>query len=386
MVVGAGQSGLALGYHLWRHNRDVSRHGRRPLDLVLLDARDHPGGAWRDGWDSLRLFSPAAFSSLPGHRMPSGAGGAGGADGANPPASAVVDYLTDYERRYDLPVRHGVRVTAVHRDKRDEGVLRLDLDDGSTLATRHLVNATGTWEQPFVPAVRGAGSFGGRQLHVVDHRRPSAYAGESVLVVGGGNSGAQVTADLLQAQERAREQGGPAPDAVHWVTTRAPCYLADDVDGRVLFETATQALADRAAGREARGVASLGDIVATPAVRHARDDLGMTARVGLTALTAHGARFADGEEVRLDTVVWATGFRPALRHLRHLDLAHRDGRPETTGASGAYPTRSASDPDVWFLGYGDWCGPASATLIGVGRAARDTAEGLVGSLTEAPSP
>ena len=236
-----------------------------------------------------------------------------------------------------------------------------------------------------MPAVPGIADFRGETLHAIDYTGPEAYAGRRVLVVGGGNSGAQIAADLLLAQAA----GSPAPTEVHWVTKRPPRYLPDDVDGRVLFETATQALRDLAAGREPQGVGSLGDIVAVPDVRRARDDLGMAPRVGLTRLTPDGAVLGEADdegaseaEVAVDHVIWATGFRPALGHLHDLGLAQHEGHPATRSWSeGAYPTLSASRPDVWFVGHGDWAGPASATLVGVGRAARDTVAGLVDSLT-----
>ena len=388
VVIGAGQAGLAVGYHLHRHNRDVERHGRRRLTYALLDASEDPGGSWPQMWASLRLFSPAAYSSLPGRRMPPAEGS------GNPSASHVADYLASYEERYELPVRRGCRVESVtsadgadDADDADDAdgadgaddVLTVHLADGEQLRTRHVVSATGTWSRPFIPVVAGTAEFAGDQIHAVSYDRPATYDGRRVLVVGGGNSGAQIAADLMLARER----GEPSASDVHWATTRAPRYLPDDVDGRVLFETATKAVRDREAGREpSGGVGSLGDIVATPDVRAARDDLGLRARIGLAAFTAPGARFDDGVEVELDAVIWATGFRPALQHLRPLRLESRDGRPATgPWTAGASPTRAVTRPDVWLVGYGDWCGPASATLIGAGRAARDTVEGLVDSLT-----
>ncbi|WP_461029474.1 NAD(P)-binding domain-containing protein, partial [Streptomyces sparsus] len=100
VVSGGGQAGLAAGYHLRRLG----------LTAVILDDRDAPGGAWRQAWDSLRLFSPAAYSSLPGRPMPAEPGR------TYPSAPHVVDYLTDYEQRYRLDVRRPVRVRGVHRD------------------------------------------------------------------------------------------------------------------------------------------------------------------------------------------------------------------------------------------------------------------------------
>ncbi len=365
-VVGGGQSGLAVAYHLDRVSGRRERDGRRPLRTVVLDARDGPGGAWPDGWSSLELFSPAAFSSLPGWPMPAWHG-----DG-NPSAQHVADYLTSYEERYDLPLRRDVRVTDIV-DAGHDDLLRVRTDVGDWRA-RALVSATGTWDRPFWPAVPGAGAFGGREIHTRDYRGPDDLVGQRVLVVGGGNSAAQLAADLQ-----------PHVAALHWVAVRPPRYLPDHVDGRVLFETATRAVRDRAAGRPVRGVGSLGDVVVTPAVRRARDERGLVAGPMVERLTPTGAQWPDGREVTLDAVVWATGFRPALGHLRGLGLATEHGRPRTVAPDGSpHPTRAASDPRVWLVGYGDWTGAASATLVGVGRPARDTAFAIGDQLADAP--
>ena len=368
-VVGGGQSALALGYYLRRAER--RRAERRPLSVVILDRRDRPGGAWLDAWPSLRLFSPAGYSSLPGRLMPSPTGG------ADPDAAHVVDYLSDYEVRYGLDVRRPVRVIDITEDHDDNdngapGHLVVHTDRGPVRA-RAVVNATGTWDRPLWPSVAGAAEFEGRQLHTHDYRGPAELSGARVLVVGGGNSGAQIAADLI----------GTAA-AVHWVTRHPPRYLPDDVDGRVLFEVATRAVADRAAGRPAEGVGSLGDIVAVPSVRAARDRGDLVAEPMVATLTAQGARWPDGRTALLDAVIWATGFRPALSHLRGLDLRRSKGLPLTQAPPGsASAVRSADGRPLWFLGYGDWCGPASATLIGVGRPARDTAADVVRRLDAA---
>ncbi|WP_323793246.1 ArsO family NAD(P)H-dependent flavin-containing monooxygenase [Nocardioides sp.] len=362
-VVGGGQSALALGYYLRRAERERQRRGHPPLSVVLLDRRDGPGGAWLDAWPSLRLFSPAGYSSLPGRLMPTPA------DGTAPDAAHVVAYLADYEQRYDLDVRRPVVVEDLVGAEDGRGPTEVRTDHGHVQA-RAVVNATGTWDRPFWPRLPGIEQFAGRQLHTHDYRGPDAFAGKRVLVVGGGNSGAQIAADLLGTAQ-----------AVHWVTREPPRYLPDDVDGRVLFEVATRAVRARAAGEQAEGVGSLGDIVVVPPVRAARDRGELHADPLPERLTRHGATWSDGHSVDLDVVVWATGFRPALGHLRGLDLPRRRGVPVTVAPEGATSEmRSADGSPLWFLGYGDWCGAASATLIGVGRPAKEVAADVVAHL------
>ncbi|SCK15556.1 putative flavoprotein involved in K+ transport [Streptomyces sp. WMMB 322] len=344
VVIGGGQAGLAAGYHLRRAG----------VDFVVLDSQQAPGGAWPHMWESLRLFSPAAYSSLPGRLMPPQGGR------TYPGTEHVVAYLTDYERRYDLRVVRPVHVTGVHRDG---GRLRVASDTG-TWSARFVISATGTWWRPFLPAVPGSETFTGRQLHTVDHRRPEDFTGEQVVVVGGGNSGAQIAADLAGHAD------------LTWVTRRPPRFLADDIDGRALFDAASARRRALDHGdTDTGGVASLGDIVATPAVREARDAGLLKAQPMFTRLDADGPVWADGTIVRADAVIWCTGFRPALSHLSPLGLRDRNGHIPTDG------TRALAEPRLHLLGYGDWTGPASATLIGVGRPARDAAREIARQLS-----
>ncbi|UYQ63390.1 ArsO family NAD(P)H-dependent flavin-containing monooxygenase [Streptomyces peucetius] len=345
VVIGGGQSGLAAGYHLRRLG----------VDFVVLDAQSAPGGAWQHTWDSLRLFSPAAYSSLPGRLMPPQPGE------AYPDAPHVVDYLADYEKRYELPVVRGESVRAVRPDGR---FLRVETDAGAWRA-RAVVSATGSWSRPFVPALPGAQAFRGRLLHTVDYRGASAFAGQRVIVVGGGNSGAQIAADLAYDTD------------LTWATRREPRFLADDIDGRVLFDVATARRRALDEGRtDSGGVASLGDIVAVPPVREARDAGLLKASPMFARLTATGVAWADGTTAEADAVIWCTGFRPALSHLAPLGLRGLRGHIPTTG------TRAVGEPRLHLFGYGDWTGPASATLIGVGRPARDAAREIAALLQE----
>ncbi|MFD8575209.1 ArsO family NAD(P)H-dependent flavin-containing monooxygenase [Streptomyces virginiae] len=344
VVIGGGQSGLAAGYHLRRLG----------IEHVILDAQAAPGGAWQHTWDSLRLFSPAQYASLPGRLMPVQEGE------LYPDGAHVVDYLADYEKRYELPVQRGTRVESVHRDGPG---LRVETDSGSWTA-RAVISATGTWTRPFLPAVPGRREYQGRQLHTVQYRSPSEFAGQRVIVVGGGNSGAQIAADLARAGID-----------LTWVTQRPPRYLADDIDGRALFDHATARRRALDEGRtDTGGVASLGDIVAVPPVRAARDAGLLTARPMFSRLAVTGVEWADGTTAEADAVIWCTGFRPALAPFASLRLRGTRGHIATVG------TRAVDEPRLHLLGYGDWTGPASATLIGVGRPARDAAREIAGLL------
>jgi glycine/D-amino acid oxidase-like deaminating enzyme len=327
VVVGGGQAGLAAGYYLRRTG----------LSYAILDAGLRAGGAWTHAWESLTLFSPALWSSLPGHPMPGG-------PRHYPSRDETIAYLEDYERRYGLPVHRPVRVTGLEAGS-DALVVRTDRGDWRA---RAVISATGTWGNPFVPEYPGRERYRGEQLHSAEYRSPLAVSGARVLVVGGGNSAAQILAEVSQTAETI------------WVTLTPPRFLPDDVDGRVLFDRAT---ALYRSGREAAAVPSLGDIVMVEPVRDARDRGALVARPPFQRFTETGIVWPDGASEAVDSVIWCTGFGADLAHLRSAVV---DGRVPTRG------TRSVAEPRLWLHGYGNWTGYASATLVGAGRAARRT--------------
>lgn len=188
IVIGGGQSALTVAYFL----------KRAKLSFLLLDAEEAAGGAWRHGWDSLTLFSPSAWSSIAGWPMPLVTKG-------NPDRDHVVSYLEQYEARYGFPIARPVSVTSVERTGRALRVRSKDRD----WEARVVISATGTWSNPYVPAYPGIELFQGQQIHSAHYQSPEAFEGKRVLVVGGGNSGAQIYAELSEVADTT------------WVTTEA---------------------------------------------------------------------------------------------------------------------------------------------------------------------
>jgi cation diffusion facilitator CzcD-associated flavoprotein CzcO len=342
VIIGGGQAALAVAYFLRRSE----------LSFVILDGEPAPGGAWRHAWNSLRLFSPATWSSIPGWMMPAMVQG-------YPTREHVIDYLSQYEQRYQFPLQRPVWVDAVQRT--DAG-LRVQAGERHWDA-RAVVSATGTWRNPFIPVYPGAGLFAGEQLHSADYVEPQAFAGKKVLVVGGGNSGAQILAEV-----------STVADAT-WVTPSEPLFLPDEVDGRVLFERATERWKALQEGRTIeQPVGGLGDVVMVPPVVEARERGVLKAVRPFTRFTPAGVVWADGTQAQVDVVIWCTGFRPALAHLATLQVLNEQGTVDVEG------TRSLEEPRLWLVGYGEWTGAASATLIGVTRTARSTAAEIVEAL------
>jgi cation diffusion facilitator CzcD-associated flavoprotein CzcO len=225
------------------------------------------------------------------------------------------------------------------------------------------VSATGNWGNPVTAPASVAAAFRGVQIHSAHYRGAEPFRGKRVVVVGGGNSGAQITAELVEAAD------------VHWVTRDPPRFLPDDVDGRALFAQATERYLALRDGRTPPPVLSLGDIVAVPVVRSARDRGLLQSEPVFDRLDRDGATWPDGTRRPVDAVIWAIGFQPALAHLESLGVIGSDGRVATQG------TGAVAAPRLWLVGYGDWTGYASATLIGVGRTARATAEEVKAALS-----
>jgi thioredoxin reductase len=347
IVVGGGQAALAVGYYL----------RRTALSYVLLDAANTSGGAWQQTWFSLRLFSPAQWSSLPGRLMPGGTS-------YYPTRDEALEYLADYERRYEVPI---VRPVRVHNVRRVDDMFVVDTTIGEFRA-RAIVSATGTWSAPNVPTLPGQTEFAGSVIHAAQYRSPDEYRGHRVVVVGAGNSGAQIVADLFEHA------------TVTWATRSPPTFLPDDVDGRYLFGEETVRYRAMIAGGAPVPPPTLGDIVMVEPVRHARDRGALVATPMFTRFTGHGVEWPNGSRTREDTVILATGFKPALSHLSELGVAEPNGSVLVRG------TRSGREPNVWLVGYGDRTGYASATLIGVGRSARATVDEIQRALQQPNQP
>lgn len=330
VIVGGGQAALAASYFLRRTG----------LTYIILDNGAQAGGAWVHGWDSLHLFSPASYSSLPGWPMPDTP------DGSYPTRDEVLDYLRRYEARYTPPIRRPVTVERVERA--DKKFLNILTNKGYFLSCA-VIGATGTWSDPFIPDVAGHDVFGGTQIHSAHYRSAALFASRRVLVVGGGNSGAQILAELSLVANAT------------WVTLHDPAFLPDDVDGRVLFERASARVLGETSAPPSGG---FGDIVMVPPVRAAKERGALHAVHPFARMTQTGVVWPDGREEAIDAIIWCTGFRPALGVFAPLDVIEPDGLIRVDGQ------QAVREPRLWLLGYGSWCGPASATLLGAGRVAR----------------
>lgn len=334
IVIGGGQSGLAMGYYLRRTG----------LSYIILDNQTEPGGAWLHAWKSLRLFSPAQWSSLPGMIM------TGGSD-YYPTRDVTIEYLKFYEEKYKLSVKRPVEVKSVQKI---EDSFVLDTSDG-IYYSKSVVSATGSFRNPYIPRFEGMELFKGTILHSSQYNSPEEFEGKRVAIVGEGNSGAQILAEVSKVT------------GTLWITQREPRFLPDHVDGKFLFDAATQMYESQKMGK-AYKPPSLGDIVMVDSVKDARTRKVLKSGRPFEKFTEDSIIWSNGHEEKIDVVIFCTGFRPSLNHLESLQVINGEGKADTEG------TRSKQIDGLWFVGYGNWTGFASATLIGVGRSAKATVE------------
>ncbi|GJF21774.1 MULTISPECIES: NAD(P)-binding domain-containing protein [Streptomyces] len=332
VVVGAGQAGLAGAYHLRRTGFEPER------DFVVLDHSPGPGGAWQFRWPSLTYGKVHGMHALPGMELT-------GADPARPSSAVVAEYFAAYERAFDLRVRRPVDVRAVREG--DGGRLLVETSDG-TWSTRALINATGTWDRPFWPRYPGQETFAGRQLHTAQYAGPEEFAGQRVIVVGGGASGTQHLLEIA-----------PYAAATTWVTRRPPVFREGPFDedaGRAAVALVEERVRQ---GLPPKSVVSVTGLPLNDAIRAGLESGVLDRQPVFDRITPDGAEWSDGRQVAADVILWATGFRAAIEHLRPLRLREAGGGIRVEG------TRAVADPRVHLVGYGP-----SASTIGANRAGR----------------
>ena len=347
VVIGAGQAGLSSAYHL-------QRRGLKPhRGFVVLDKAPRPGGAWQFRWPSLTLSTVNRIHDLPGMRFSD----AVNTDATEVKASeAVPRYFEAYEKAFELPVYRPVQVTVVC-DRGDR--LRVETDRFD-LSARGIINATGTWETPYIPSYPGADRFAGRQLHTKDYRTADEFAGKHVVIVGGGISAIQLLDEISRVT------------STTWVTRRPPEFREGPFD-----EQAGRAAVAMVEDRVRRGlpptsVVSVTGLPVTPAIEAMRARGVLNRLPMFSDIVEEGVRWPDGTVVRADVILWCTGFRSSLDHLAPLMLRGPDGG---IVMSGRLATQVAKDPRIHLVGYGP-----SASTIGANRAGGAAASELMAYL------
>ncbi|SDS83741.1 Predicted flavoprotein CzcO associated with the cation diffusion facilitator CzcD [Brevibacterium siliguriense] len=378
VIIGAGQAGLSAAHYLWR---DGLAPGK---DFIILDAGDGPGGAWRKRWHSLTLGNTNHISDLPGFPL--------GHPDPNVPASEVVsDYYSRFERELELCVIRPAEVDTV-RSEEEPGQGRLNIAatiDGEqvTLSCDYLINATGTWTQPYVPFIPGIAEFEGHQLHTVNFRDVEDFRGLRTLVVGGGISATQFLLELSEVTDTL------------WATRRPPNFTSREFDGQWGLEVERAVRERTLSGLAPASVVRTTGLPIRREFREGIDSGVLVSRGMFDRILPHGVHFPGIDDTEtpitseglgpsasdhlavpeswapfekpqledVDVIFWNTGFRAALKHLAPLRLRTPDG-----GISMETEVAVKDDPRLFLVGYG-----SASSTVGATRAGRIAARELL---------
>jgi putative flavoprotein involved in K+ transport len=316
VVIGAGQAGLTMGYFL-------SRQKRR---FLIVERSGSVGAAWRERWDSLTLFTSRKYDGLPGLDFP-------GDPAGYPNRDEVIAYLEEYARRFELPVRLDTDVRRIRLD--DSGGFVIETD-GGTIGADQVVVATGPFQRPFVPELASQLAPSVHQAHSVQYRKPSEVPLGTILVVGGGNTGFQIAEELSSTHDVVLAVGSrqtPLPqrilgrDLFWWLTKSG-----------VINKTVESRIGSRMQHR---------DTLIGSSPRRLRRRYGVTIKPRVIGAQGKTVRFADGGELDVDAVIWATGYRSDYSWL---DLPVIDGEGRVRHRRGVTEL-----PGLYFLGlYWQW--------------------------------
>jgi putative flavoprotein involved in K+ transport len=353
IVIGGGQAGLSVGYHLQR----------KGVPFVILDARARIGDAWRERWDSLKLFTPRRFDALDGMRFP-------GAANDFPTKDEMADYLESYARRFSLPVRTGMRVDRLTR----EGDRYLVTVGGRRFETRHVVIAMSSYQRGVTPAFADQLDPAITQLHSADYRRPSQLPPGDILLVGAGNSGAEIAVDLVQSGRQVWVSGRDVGQVPFSVRNSMVRRLILPILFRIVFHRILTL--GTPIGRRVRPKMVTGGL---PLIRTRGGDLAAAGVLRVPRM--EGVRdgyplLADGSVRRVSGVVWCTGFDMGQSWI---DLPVFDRHGEPIQERGVVP----GEPGLYFVGPHFLYSASSTMIHGIGRDAQYVAKSIAGKAATA---
>lgn len=346
-VIGAGQAGLSAAYHLKKLGLEIGS------DFMVLDEAPHAGGAWQFRWPSLTLSTVNKIHDLPGMSFEETIDTNETEVRAN---IAVPHYYDLYEKKFGIEVYRPLKVDNVflHAD-------RFYIDTSATLfSALGIINATGTWGNPYIPVYPGATLFQGEQLHTKDFKTADYFKGKHVIIVGAGISAIQLLDQISKVT------------TTTWVTRRQPEFKEgpfDDVAGHNAVAMVEERVRK---GLPPLSVVSVTGLPLTPAVKE-MEKRGVLKRFPMfSEITKDGVKWGDGREEKADVILWNTGFKSALEHLNSVLPREENGG---ILMDGRLATMVAKEPRIHLAGYGP-----SASTIGANRAGGAAARELVKTL------
>lgn len=343
LVIGGGQAGLAMGYRL----------SERGLPFTIVDAHPRIGDAWRNRWDSLRLFTPNYFNGLPGLPFP-------GYRWGFPSKDEMADYLENYAAHFDIPVETGVRIDRLSR----EGDRFIATADDRRFEADNVVVAMSSWQKPRIPDFADRLDPGIVQLHVAEYRNPGQIQEGGVLVVGAGNSGAEIAKELARTHDV--WLSGPDTGTIPFRPESVAARILMPFVGRIIFHRLLTT--STPIGRKVRPkmVAS-----GEPLLRVKPKDLaelGVERVPRVTGVDDGLPLLQDGRRIEAANVVWCTGFRTPFPWI-DLPVVGPDGPDHHRGIVDA-------EPGLYFLGLKFLHSVSSEQIHGVGRDAAHIADAI----------
>jgi putative flavoprotein involved in K+ transport len=334
IIIGGGQAGLAVGHFLKQQG----------MDFVILDQNRRTGDSWRNRWESLRLFTPSQFDSLPGKSFPK-------PNNYFPSKDEVADYLEEYVRQFDLPVRNSVKVESLSRDGQS-----YQINAGAArFSAENVIVATGPYQVPHIPSFAKLLDPNILQLHSSNYFNPKQIPARSVLVVGAGNSGAEIALELSKTGKQVSLSGRD----VGRIPINSP--LGKLFDGRLLWWfmmrvfTLSTPIGRKMQARTAHHGGPLGR-----ARRQEIAEAGIILTPRMSGIQAGKPQLEDGRVLQVEGVVWATGFQPDYRWI-NLPIFDKYGYPvHTRGVV-------HDMPGLYFIGLLFQTGLSSSLLGGIGK-------------------
>lgn len=342
IVIGGGQAGIASAYHLQKQG----------LQFLVLEANENVGGSWPRYYDSLKLFSPARYSSLPGLKFP-------GDPNRYPLRDEVIEYLRDYTRKFQLPIMVNQCVKSISKD--EEG-FKITTIAGDSFQTRTIINATGSYNSPFKPVITGQETFQGNSLHSSEYQNPDPFINQRVLVVGRGNSAVQIAVELSEVSNTSLAVLRPVQltnqriwglDLHFWIKL-------------IGFDTFPF-------WRFGKKAPSPGSVIDLDQYKERLAEGKPDQQPMFTSFYSNGVIWPNGKKEQVDTVVYATGYRPHLPYLQEIGALDSKGRP-------LHKAGTSIVPGLFYVGLEGQRSFASATLRGVGPDAKFVVKKLMNHL------
>ncbi|WP_436233843.1 flavin-containing monooxygenase [Paenibacillus sp. LjRoot153] len=340
IVIGGGQAGLAMGYYLKKYG----------IPFIILEASSESVGSWPQYYDSLKLFSPAKYSSLPGYPFPGGGN-------RYPSRDEVISYLREYVSKYKFPVMTNTRVDKVEKIN---GSFQVTTTNGEVFEAKAVICATGSFHRPFIPDIPGLAEFQGKVIHSSTYRNTTSFEGQRVIVVGSGNSAVQIGVELAEVSSTT-------------LAVRTPVKLLPQVKfGRDLhFWLSVTGLDKFPFPLLGRAVPEPTTVIDSAGFKELLESGKPNQKPMFTSMYENGVIWGDGERESVDNIIFATGFRPNLSFLEGLNALDDRGFPR-------HKFGVSNDTNgLYFVGLSGQRSFASATLRGVGTDARIVVRKLI---------